>query len=55
MPSAGTITSVMDGHCLTLGADKTSLEVDACAAGDASQHWIFDEKWTQPGSGAPSR
>ena len=46
----GTLTSVMDGHCLTLGADKKSLEVDTCVAGDKSQQWVFDEKWTHPGS-----
>ena len=50
----GTITSVMDGHCLTLASDKTTLEVSSCVAGDKAQQWVFDEKWTKSGSGHPS-
>jgi hypothetical protein len=51
----GTITSVIDGHCLTLGSDKKSLEVDSCVAGGSkSQQWIFDQAWTKSGSGKPS-
>ena len=50
----GTITSAMDGHCLTLGADKASLEVSSCSPGDKSQQWVFDPKWTHSGSGKPT-
>ena len=50
----GTITSVIDGHCLSLGSDKQSLEVNTCIAGSKEQQWIFDKEWTKPGSGKPS-
>ena len=42
------------GHCLTLGADKATLQVDPCTPNTPSQSWLFDAAWTKPGSGKPA-